>query len=208
MRGIFSIAVILLFWTLLGDAKAQPQSPPSSTDVREVRERLIRLEEGQKALSQRVGDVNTDLSKRIEDVNANLGKRIEDVNTNLSKRIEEVNANLSKRIEDVNTNLSKRIEDVNTSLSKRIDDLRSDMNSRLDDLMTLSHIIISTLVALVLAIAGAALVMWRKILTVDAAVQTKIGIDQVVKDQVLHLEQEVGFVKGKLQELSEALNQR
>ncbi|MBI3245697.1 MAG: hypothetical protein HYZ50_04215 [Deltaproteobacteria bacterium] len=197
MRRIFSIVAILLFWALLGDAEAQPQSPPSSANEREVRERLIRLEEGQKALSQQIGDVNTNLSKRIEEVNANL-----------SKRIEEVNANLSKRIDDVNASLGKRIEDGNTSLGKRIDDLRLDMNSRLDDLMTLSQIIISTLVALVLAIAGAGLVMWRKILTVDAAVQTKIGIDQVVKDQVLHLEQEVGFVKGKLRELSETLNQR
>jgi hypothetical protein len=71
--------------------------------------------------------------------------------------------------------------------------------------MTLLQIIISALVALVLAIAGAGFVMWRKILAVDAAVQIKIGLDQAVRDQVLHLEQEVGFVKGKLKELSEAL---
>ncbi len=173
-RGVSTHAKNLLYCrdpVVLGDAGAQPQSAPSSANEREVRERLIRLEEGQKALSQ---------------------------------RIEDVNANLSKRIEDVNANLSTQIADLRSDMNSRL----SDMNSRLSDLTALLHIIISTLVALVLAIAGAGLVMWRKILTVDAAVQTKIGIDQFVKDQVLHLEQEVGFVKGKLRELNEALNQR
>lgn len=50
--------------------------------------------------------------------------------------------------------------------------------------------------------------MWRKILVVDAAVQTKIGLDQAVREQILHLEQEVGFVKGKLRELAEAMEKR
>ena len=44
--------------------------------------------------------------------------------------------------------------------------------------------------------------MWRKILQVESSVQIKLGLDQAVREQVVHLEQEVGFVKGKLQELS------
>jgi hypothetical protein len=47
-----------------------------------------------------------------------------------------------------------------------VDDLRLDMNSRLTDLRTPLQIIISILVALVLAIVGSGLVIWRKILTV------------------------------------------
>ncbi len=58
----------------------------------EDRERIIRLEEGQKAIIQRIEDTN----RRIEDTN----RRIEDTN----KRIEDTN----KRIEDTN----KRIDDV------------------------------------------------------------------------------------------------
>jgi len=118
-------------------------------------------------------------------------------------RLEEGQKALAQRLEDVNTSLNKRLEDVNTSLNKRIDDLRTEMNQRFNDIMTLLRIIISTLVALVLAIAGAGFVIWRKILTVDAAVQ--IGLDQAVREQVLHLEQEMGFVKGKLKELSDTL---
>ena len=78
------------------------------------------------------------------------------------------------------------------------------MNNRFSDIMALLQIIISTLVALVLAIAGAGFVMWRKILAVDSAVQTKIGLDQVMREDVVRLEQELGFVKGKLKELAEA----
>ena len=43
-----------------------------------------------------------------------------------------------------------------------------------------------------------------KILAVDSAVQTKIGLDQVMREDVVRLEQELGFVKGKLKELAEA----
>ena len=123
-------------------------------------------------------------------------------------RMEEGQKALAQRLEDVNTSLNKRIDDVNTSVNRRIDDLRVEMNQRFNDVMTLLHIIVSTLVALVLAIAGAGFVMWRKILAVDAAVQTKIGLDQVVREQVTRLEQEVGFVKGRLKELVEALEKK
>jgi hypothetical protein len=131
--------------------------------------------------------------------------RLEEGQKALAQRLEEVNTNLTKRIEEGDANLTKRIEEGDASLNRRIDDLRAEMNQRFNDVMTLLQIIISALVALVLAIAGAGFVMWRKILAVDAAVQIKIGLDQAVRDQVLHLEQEVGFVKGKLKELSEAL---
>jgi uncharacterized protein (UPF0335 family) len=112
------------------------------------------------------------------------------------------------RLEEGQKALAQRLEDVNTSLNKRIDDLRAEMNQRFDDIMTLLQIIISALVALVLAIAGAGFVMWRKILAVDATVQTKIGLDQAVREQVIRLEQEMGFVKGRLRELSEALEKK
>jgi chaperonin cofactor prefoldin len=188
-RILFPTFLLAVLCLAPGAALAQQKEAPISN--REIAERLLRLEEGQKALAQRLEDVNTNLSKRIEEVNTNLGKRIEDVNTNLSKRIE-----------DVNTNLSKRIEDGNASLNKRIDDLRVEMNNRFDDLMAFQQITVSALIALVLAIAGAGFVMWRKILQVDAAVQTTIGLDQAVSNRVSHLEQEIGFVKGKLHELS------
>jgi len=165
MHRTLRISTTVVLWVLLGQAFAQEQEVTITS--REVVERLIRLEEGQKTLTQRLEDVNTTLNKRIDDLRVEMNQRFEQVD-------------------------------------RRFDD----MNNRFNDIMTLLHIIISTLVALVLAIAGAGFLMWRKILTVDAAVQTKIGLDQSVRDQVLHLEQEIGFVKGKIKELSEALGKR
>jgi hypothetical protein len=143
--ALFSMFLLVTLCATPRITLAQQKETPVSN--REIAERLIRLEEGQKALAQ-------------------------------------------------------RLEDVNTNLNKRIDDLRGEMNNRFDDLMTFQHIIVSALIALVLAIAGAGFVMWRKILEVDATVQTKLGLDHMVKDRIFLLEQEVGFVKGKLQELS------
>lgn len=145
---------------------------------REVTERLTRLEEGQKALAQQLEEVNTSLNKRIDDVNTSLNKRLDDLRAEMNQRFDGVNS---------------RFDDV---------------NNRFNNVMALLQIIISTLVALVLAIAGAGFVMWRKILAVDAAVQTKSGLDQVVREQVTRLEQEVGFVKGRIKELVEAMEKK
>ena len=184
MRKILGLAIALALSAFPPLALAQKQEVPITS--REMVERFTRLEEGQKALAQQLGEVNANLNKRIDDVNANL----------------------SRRIDDVNANLSRHIDDVNTSMNKRIDDLRAEMNQRFNDVMTLLQIIVSALVALVLAIAGAGFVMWRKILAVDAAVQTKIGLDQAVREQVTRLEQEVGFVKWRLKELVEATEKK
>jgi ABC-type multidrug transport system fused ATPase/permease subunit len=176
MSRILRVFGIMTLWAL--PCYSLAQEPRVTITSREIVERLTRLEEGQKALAQRLEEVNNSLNKRIDDLRAELDQRFEQVN---------------QRFDDMN----RRFDDVN----RRFDDV----NNRFNNVMTLLQIIISALVALVLAIAGAGFVMWRKILTVDAAVQTKIGLDQVVRDQVLHLEQEVGFVKGKLKELSETL---
>jgi hypothetical protein len=146
---------------------------------RELVERLVRVEEGQKSLAQRLEDVNTGLNKRIDDLRIEMSGRI---------------------IDDTN----KRIDDLRADMNRRFDNV----NSRFSDVMTMLQIIVSTLVALVLAIAGAGFIMWRKILAVDAAVQTKIGLDEVVREQVGRLERDVGFLQGKVKELGEVLEKR
>lgn len=190
MQRILGVVMTLALWALPSLALAQKQEVTITS--REVAERLTRLEEGQKALAQQLGEVNASLNRRIDDTN----KRIDDMNTSVNNRIDDLRAEMNQRFDDVN----RRFDDVN----RRFDDV----NNRFNDVMTLLQIIVSTLVALVLAIAGAGFIMWRKILAVDAAVQTKIGLDQVVKDQVMRLEQEMGFVKGKLKELAEAVERR
>jgi len=187
VRQIFGLVMTLALWAFSASALAQEREVTVTSQ--EVVERLIRLEEGQKALAQRLEDVNTGLNKRIDDTN---------------KRIDDLRAEMRGRIDDLRVEMGGRIDNTN----QRIDDLRADMNARFGEVMILLQIIISALVALVLAIAGAGFIMWRKILSVDAAVQTKIGLDQAVREQVTRLEQEIGFVKGKLRELSEAIERR
>lgn len=157
--------LLLALYASPGPAIAQRQETPIGN--REVVERLTRLEEGQKALAQRLEDVNTNLDKRIDDMRAEMNQRFDDIN--------------------------RRFDGV---------------NNRINDLMSLLQIIVSALIALVLAITGAGFVMWRKVLETNATVQTKIGLDQVVRDRILVLEHEVGFVKGKLQELSDVLSKQ
>jgi hypothetical protein len=49
-------------------------------------ERLIRLEEGQKALMQRLEDGNKSLSQRIDDLRADMNQRAEDLRTDMNQR--------------------------------------------------------------------------------------------------------------------------
>jgi len=104
--GFFLIVVVILCFQ---PSFAEDVSGRVSVTDKEIIERLTRLEEGQKALNQRIDDV----SQRIDDVNTSLSSRIDDV---------------SQRIDAVNTSLSSRIDDVGTHLTKRIDDLQGTMH--------------------------------------------------------------------------------
>ena len=75
MRGVFcSVLQIVLILMWAGDGFAQ-QGPT-------VEERLIRLEEGQKALIQRIEDTNRrieDTNRRIDDLRADVNGRLDDM---------------------------------------------------------------------------------------------------------------------------------
>ena len=86
------------------------ETAPRITD-REIVEKLTRLEEGQKALSQRIDDTN---------------RRLEEGFKALSDRIEEGDKALNLRIDDTN----RRIDDTN----RRIDELKQDLGQRIDEL--------------------------------------------------------------------------
>lgn len=77
--------VIITFWlSLLANSAEKPT----------IEERLIRLEEGQKRLEQRIQDINSSLNKRIDDVN----NRIDDINT----RFVELRQDMNQRFDDMN----------------------------------------------------------------------------------------------------------
>ena len=73
------MGVILSF----NPAFAQTQNPPSHPLLKgggvilDIRERLIRIEEGQKALNQRIDDLDKRLNGRIDELDKRLGGRID-----------------------------------------------------------------------------------------------------------------------------------
>ena len=67
---------------------------PAAGQNRAVVERLIRLEEGQKALMQRLEDVDKSLGQRIEATN----QRVDDLLTDMNQRF----ADMDKRFADLN----------------------------------------------------------------------------------------------------------
>jgi uncharacterized protein (UPF0335 family) len=73
-------------------------SPSFSVDVapritdREIVEKLARLEEGQKALAQRIDDVNRTLGQRIDDTN----RRMDDGFKALNQRLDDTNRRIDE----------------------------------------------------------------------------------------------------------------
>jgi hypothetical protein len=70
--------IILIFLTFVG-ALLTPHFAHGQTqkDLLDIRERLIRLDEGQKALNQRIDDLDKRLGGRIDDLDKRLGSRID-----------------------------------------------------------------------------------------------------------------------------------
>lgn len=83
---------LFLFTVLLGLAPAYGwavEVEPRISD-REIVERLTRLEEGQKALGQRIDGVERSLGQRIDEGQKALGQRLDGVERSLGQRIDEL----------------------------------------------------------------------------------------------------------------------
>jgi len=86
----------LLAFCLFPSQALPVETAPRITD-REIVEKLTRLEEGQKALSQRIDDTN----RRLEEGFKALNQRIDDTN----RHIDELKQDLSQRIEELRQTL-------------------------------------------------------------------------------------------------------
>ncbi len=107
---------------------------------KDIIEKLVKLEEGQKSLEQefktqigningRIDDLDRKLNKRIDDLRKEMNGRFNDVNA----RIDDVNArfhDVNARIDDLRKEMKNRFHDVNA----RIDDLRKEMNAQFNTL--------------------------------------------------------------------------
>ena len=95
------------------------------TLVREILDRLIRLEALIEGTNQRLDDVN----RRLDDVN----RRLDDINARLeetNRRIDELGQSLGRRIDDVNQSVTQRIDESNARNDARTEGVRREM--RLD----------------------------------------------------------------------------
>jgi DNA repair exonuclease SbcCD ATPase subunit len=103
VKEVWILAGLLAF--CLFPSQALPvETAPRITD-REIVEKLTRLEEGQKALGQRIDDTN---------------RRLEEGLKALNQRVEEGDKALNLRIDDTN----RRIDKLKQDLGQRIDELR------------------------------------------------------------------------------------
>jgi hypothetical protein len=83
MKLTITIMVLIFIVSIVATAAEKPA----------IEERLIRLEEGQKMLLQRVEDTN----KRIEDTN----KRIDDLRQDMNQRFDDMNRRFDERFDDL-----------------------------------------------------------------------------------------------------------
>jgi hypothetical protein len=116
-------------------------------------------------------------------------------------RLEEGQKSINQRFEDVNN----RFDDVN----KRIDDLQVNFNNRFNDVMKLLHIMITVLGLVFVGIFGTLLMMWRKLITLEAkvvTVETKVkGIytfDESREILVLH-DERISKLETKIKNIKE-----
>ena len=141
---VFGIIVYFLFVGVGSMPFAFAVQGNLSLSNKEIIERLAKLQEGQKGLNRRMGDVNKridDVNKRIDDVN----KRIDDVKDDLGKRIDDVN----KGVDDVRDDLSKKIDDVQDELRGDIANLRDELRGDIANLRDIVYIVLGGIIALI-----------------------------------------------------------
>ena len=101
------LLVALFAFCLFPSLVLSVETAPRITD-REIIEKLTRLEEGQKALSQRIDDTN----RRLEEGFKALSQRIEEGDKALNLRIDDTN----RRIDELKQDLGQRIEELRQTL--------------------------------------------------------------------------------------------
>ena len=89
------LTLILTFSLFLSTARAYTTAPRISD--REIIQSLTELKAGQKALNQRINDLDKKLDQRINDLDKKLDQRINDLDKKLSQRIDDLN----QRIDDL-----------------------------------------------------------------------------------------------------------
>ena len=107
------LTLILTFSLFLSAARAYTTAPRISD--REIIQSLTELKAGQKALNQRIDDVNlriNDLENELRTGQKALNQRINDLDKKLDQRINDLDKKFTQRINDLDKKLSQRIDDL------------------------------------------------------------------------------------------------
>ncbi len=96
----------------------------------DTRERLVRVEEGLKALREVTFRGFDQLNRRMDDQE----KRADQTRDDLSERIDGVRDDLSERIDGVRNDLTERIDGFRSDLTASLDRTRQEMDVRFGDL--------------------------------------------------------------------------
>ena len=163
---------------------------------REIIQSMTELKAGQKALNQRIDDVNLRindlenalragqkvLNQRIDDLNL----RINDLDKKLDQRINDLDKKLDQRINDLDKKFTQRINDLDKKFTQRINDLDKKLSQRIDDLIWFGGVMGGGIFMLITALFG--YIVWdRK--TMMKPMQEKL--ENLEHEKLRHLEQVV-----------------
>lgn len=174
-RGI--LPNIFLFFVFLAGTCLTPALAAENElgiDVREIIQRLTRVEEGIKHLNQRIDDQN----QRIDDQN----QRIDDMKTYIDTRMTDLQAATDKRLTDLQTSTNKQFDAVN----QRISDLSATM-------LTMFTALIALMVALFGYIAWDRRTMFRPLKERQEKMEAEL---KDIKEDVREIQEHLGVQRG------------
>jgi len=163
--AIFFLSIIISF---SNPAYGEEKNPSS------IEETLIRLEEGQKALSQRLEDGLKTLNQRIDDTN--------------------------KRIDDLRQDMNSQIGSLRQDIYTQVGNLREDMNERFADLNFWLQITFGAVVLVIAGLIAQWLLMWKRLIRVDTKVEEHLA--ETEKDRLIAFQhEEIEMLKTRLDKL-------
>ena len=171
-----SFISIILF---LNPFSLEAQEKPSS-----IEERLIRLEEGQKALNQRIDELRDSLRREMIARFAAVDQRFASIDQRF--------ASIDQRFDDMN----KRFDDMN----KRFDNRFDDINKRFDDLQFWLQLVFGAVVLMFAGLIAQWLLMWRRLIKIETKVEEHLA--ETEKDRLIALQrEEIEMLKARLDKL-------
>ena len=176
MKIYFFSAVIILIVLIV----------PYSYAEETVNERLIRIEETIKSLTNEMRQGFKNIDQRFEDFNQNINQRFEDNDKRFVSLIQNINQrfedndkrfgdfikNNDKRFEDFIKNNDKRFEDFNQNFNQRFEN----NNRRFDDLRTLMIVILGALFSILTLICALIVFIVR-----DKQAANKVALEKNVE---------------------------